>query len=884
MMFAVFDYSADAGIRRSYSSSNLYNGSWHHIVGVWNGSATDSSIQIWDNGVQVDDTNSGWGSGFVDIEDTNRDVMFMTGAGSSYLNGTLDEVGIWNRVLTESEILELGEGITYIKGLNITLNSPVDYYNSTINLIDFNCSATDNVGVLNLTLIINNVDNHTITNSTPNENLTLTTSLNMNDGVYNWTCRASDGTGIFDPLVATGRNLSVNTTPAISFISSTYADGTNLTGNSIPVNVTLTETYFKNVTFSFYLNDVLNETKTFTDSTRFYSKTGCTSGTWKVNATVWTTTGQFNSTETRTYLIDILLPTITITNPAGNIRSHIIGNNLTFNWTVSDTNLNSCWYNYAGVNTSVTCSDNSTEINITDSIDRTFTFYANDTFGNTGSSTRTWNYYVFINAQTFNTNVYETSTESLSANVTYNSTLFTSLSSNLIYNGTSYLATKSTSGINTILTRSLDIPTTITTQNKSFLWEFLLSNSSGTDYVNTTSKTQTVNPLIFVKCNATYPSPVFVNFTTYNESNLALTNVFFDGTFKYYASTGGGTVTKSVSVEGITANSTYQFCTNYNSSFIVDSSIRLRANGSIDRNYFFNDITYNNITTETHLFMQSSGSYEPYTTNSLTNVIIEVQDTGLNPLEDYTVIVERYYPSTGSYKIVIQDITDIYGQIVTRLVENTVKYKFTFKNPSGTTVKTTGDMTIACRAVICVLPFVIEDTTDDFEQFTNTTNFDYSFSFDNNTNIFTFSWNDVTGDSITTRLFVERILFNGTTTVCDDTSISLSSVLSCNVGSQRASYIGRIYRQVTGEDERFLAVINARIGEIFSTFGKEGLFWVFILLFTMIGVGSFNPPIAIILYNVGFFMMGLLGIVSFNIPIFFATNIIMILFIWAFKS
>jgi len=490
------------------------------------------------------------------------------------------------------------------------------------------------------------------------------------------------------------------------------------------------------------------------------------------------------------------------------------------------------------------------------------------------------------NSQTFNSTTYETESENFEINLSYDSSEWLSISANLIYNGTTYLGSTSDTGNTRVFTKRLNIPIIQgLQQNKSFYWEILLSNATSTKYLNSTTQNQTIDELIFTQCNATYPSPIFVNFTVYNETNLNITPVFMDAYFEYYIKGGSGSVTKNYSFESSTANNTYWLCSNVNKTLITDSAIKLTADGLVDRTYEFSDKEYSNATTHIELFMQSSETKEPGTSNELSNIIIEVQDTGLQPLEGYTVTIERYYPGLGEYKIIVEDKTDTYGQMVARLVKNTVKYKFTFKDTGGVIRKTTGDMTIACRATICILPFVIEDTTDDFSRFTSTTDFEYVFSFDNNTNIFTFTWNDATGDSATVRLLVERVLFNGTSVVsgCNSTSTATSGTLTCNVGSQKAGYMGKIYRQVSGKSELLLNVLNTRVGQTFSTYGREGLLWVFILLMTMIGIGSFNPPIAIILYNVGFLMMGVLGIVSYNLPIFFATNIMMVLFIWAFN-
>ena len=115
------------------------------------------------------------------------------------LTGTLDEAGIWNRSISASEISDLyngGDGISYTSSPEVNLNSPANNTNQNTNNLTFNCSATDNNGVLNLSLIINDGINYTVTNSSANQNLSLEQTINFSDGNYNWTCNAYDDDGL----------------------------------------------------------------------------------------------------------------------------------------------------------------------------------------------------------------------------------------------------------------------------------------------------------------------------------------------------------------------------------------------------------------------------------------------------------------------------------------------------------------------------------------------------------------------------------------------------------------------------------------------------------------------------------------------------------------
>ena len=229
-------------------------------------------------------------------------------------------------------------------------------------------------------------------------------------------------------------------------------------------------------------------------------------------------------------------------------------------------------------------------------------------------------------------------------------------------------------------------------------------------------------------------------------------------------------------------------------------------------------------------------------------------------------------------------ITDEYGQIISYLVEDDVKYTFTFYNLNNVLLKTSERLTIACRTVFCVLPFIIETEDDYFDRFENVSLFSFELTYDNTTNIFSYSWDDQSGESATHRLLVERFTLNESVIVCNETSTTIVSSLTCSVGDSTATYTAQTFRQVSGKSEFRTAVLNVKIGSTFSTYGVEGLMWVFILLMTAVSIGAFDPKIGAMLYGAGFVIMGIVGLISMPIPVFFANTLLVILFIWAVKT
>jgi len=470
--------------------------------------------------------------------------------------------------------------------------------------------------------------------------------------------------------------------------------------------------------------------------------------------------------------------------------------------------------------------------------------------------------------------VYETSEQTLSINVTVPSgaDLY---SSTLVYNLTNYPATVITINSTSYrITKSLDIPFVSTNSTKTFYWSFIYLNDDGTiTQQNSSTYEQNVSDTHFVNCDGIYTN-VAVNYTIYNETSREKVNVTFKSSFDWYLGT--GTEVENYSFYNYSElNSSFMFCISPSTeTYVTSAIISLKKATFNDRTYDFNLVNYTNSPKSTRLFMLDGG----------TNVIVQVQDSSSSPLEDYFVDIYRYYPETDDYEIVERKRTDEYGQFVARLIENTVKYKFVFKNSKNEIKKVTGDMTIACRATICILPFVIEDDVEEFERFEEIEGYESNVTFNNNTNIFYFTWNDVTGKSVRNRLLVTRHLWNGTTNVCNLTSTATAGSLSCSVGDISATYYAQTFRRVVGEEEVRVGYLTTIVGVEHEIFGREGLMWSFFLLMTMLAIGYYRPVGGVVFYLAGLFALWAFHIIYLNPALFIAQLVIGVIFIWAFSK
>lgn len=478
----------------------------------------------------------------------------------------------------------------------------------------------------------------------------------------------------------------------------------------------------------------------------------------------------------------------------------------------------------------------------------------------------------------YETDVHETNNATFIINATFVPDV-NFFSASLNYNGTNYLATATSLGGGSFnIKRTIDIPAVDTNTTKNFKWILTFDEGMGFSSSNSTSRQQNVSK---TNISATVGA-ISVNYTLLDEETLTTVSSQFREKFDWYL--GGGTTTQNDSYDLVKASSFKFYIIPSNYTLKVDSSIELsNATGSgifenrsyYDRIFDFNLENFTNSPTERILYLMPS-------TNG-TRIIVEVKDSGLKAMEDLYVTIKRFYPGTDTYKVVENRRTNIYGQFAVRLIEDNVKYQFEFRDSNNTLLKSTNDLTVSCRTNPCLLPFVIEDASDEFERYETIKGLSYTLNFTDSSNQYSLIWNDISSSSRQKRLEVIKYGFNGTLVVCNTTSSNAIGSMTCAVGSGKASYTASTYILIGGKETRF-DTFSKKVGDYSTIFGLEGLMWAGILLLVMLSFGSFSPVLGVTLYIVGFITLGIMGIILINPAIFIATLVIGILFLWAIRS
>ena len=260
--------------------------------------------------------------------------------------------------------------------------------NFTQNFITANVTATDtNLGTITLRLYNSTSIVQTNTSSSSPLFVNIT---GLADGTYFLNATANDSAGNSNQT-ETSTILLDNAAPQMQFVSPTETSGTFQSRSYIQVNVTATDTNFKNVTIRLFNSTGLVAAITNTSTIAFNNFTGLADGFYTFNATAFDHSGNSNSTETRNITLDATNPQTQFVAPTETSGSLLTRNNILVNVTASDTNfanITTRLFNSSGlvsaiINTTATAFNNFTNLP-----DGTYFFNAStiDLAGNTNST------------------------------------------------------------------------------------------------------------------------------------------------------------------------------------------------------------------------------------------------------------------------------------------------------------------------------------------------------------------------------------------------------------------------------------------------------------------------------------------------------------------
>ncbi len=260
------------------------------------------------------------------------------------------------------------------------LAAPANNTFTTSAIHSFNATFSDNIGLSNATLYIWN-SSHAVINTTLRNLAGTTGSINISvtlpyDGRFYWNYLVSDGAS---NRVFNSTNFTILYDATIPALNILYPANTSYNSTQSVLNYTVSDSNLQACWYS------TNNGATNTSITCGQNVSGLNSGegslTWLVAAN--DSSGNVNISKV-TFSVDSISPSVNIIYPQEG-SSYGTNMSLSFNFSISDVNLGSCWYHLdTGINTTILSCVN-TSFNTTNGTHTLF-LYANDSIGNRASS------------------------------------------------------------------------------------------------------------------------------------------------------------------------------------------------------------------------------------------------------------------------------------------------------------------------------------------------------------------------------------------------------------------------------------------------------------------------------------------------------------------
>lgn len=779
---------ADSTITLTGSTTTIGAGGWYFVVVTYNG----SHVNLYVNGTA--DVAPTAMTGSLDI---NADTVYIganQGAAEEYWDGVIDEVGIWNRSLSQAEITQLynnGDGITWtdvFSDISVTLNAPVNDTLQSETLVEFNWTIIPTeINITNWTLTVwfsNNTIAHLHINDSINSNETLTVIHNDTlffDDSYIWNVESCGTDGIAEVCdLSENRTFRIDTIPPV--VNITFPTD-NFVVTEAEQNITLNYTMehdtplancFFNTTFN---STEVNISCTLNTSSLLYPNTN------PDNLTIFVfgndTAGNLGQ-DNVTIFKDTTPPQIDVESPVGLLNINSVGSNETLNVTSTDDGLDDCWYNYNGTNVTiigcVNAIKNST-LFILEENNLNMTLYANDSFGNENNTIITWNYFVLINSQTFNSETNEGSTETFIINYTANET---PTSINFVYNDSVTSADIDSSDFPIVIaTEVIVIPNVAAISNLSFLWNIVSSSSN----LNTSLTNQTVNVVSFDNCSVF--TNVLFNYTIVDEATQQVLNGTAENTsleidISLFDSAKDISILNfSTSFNSTNPSAICSLTDLFNgSSFILDSTAKYSSSSRAIEYYNIRDSTIDDTS-----LIQNITLFDIKTSES-TDFQITFKNSDFVIVDNALIQVNRQYVSEGVFKTVELPITDSNGQTVVHLVKNDIVYNY-IVTKNNEVIGTFNNLIAFCDdetiGQCFILLNALEGTTSTFNPDVGSGISFLPLSFNTTTRdlSFTFTTND--GSVRTVLLNSTKMDQIGDTSVCSTSITSSSGTLVCSV-------------------------------------------------------------------------------------------------------
>jgi len=274
-----------------------------------------------------------------------------------------------------------------------------------------------------------------------------------------------------------------------------------------------------------------------------------------------------------------------------------------------------------------------------------------------------------------------------------------------------------------------------------------------------------------------------------------------------------------------------------NATFVANAILSYWADWYVKRNYFLYQYLLTNVSRNLPLYLLNS--------TESSNILLTVTDQDGYGLEGYYIKVLRYYPGEAAFKVVESLKTDNNGNSLAHMIAYTTLYKFIIQR-SNETMRQTGQTPILQSTMKFIINLIQNNFVTEQLEIGQAQSI---LTFDNNTNMYDFTFSDLTGSVVQGCLRVWYMRPTGRTTICDSCLTASAGSVLCNVtGYNYTTYAQGGFQ--TDNPFTFFPVKFLENNIELSFFGAMGIFAAMLMVAVIGLLASFNPAVAII-FTVG---------------------------------
>jgi hypothetical protein len=485
------------------------------------------------------------------------------------------------------------------------------------------------------------------------------------------------------------------------------------------------------------------------------------------------------------------------------------------------------------------------------------TIYANDTAGNVGSNSTSWEYDVFVTNQTWNNETTEGAVEPFTLNATLGTGL-TFNSATLTYNGTDYAGTiTNTGGTDYYIDTEIDISNVDAEEKREFYWNLALSN--GESY-NTSTQTQNVTALFIDDCTSF--GTLILNYTLYDEDTQDLISpdpAVDNATIEINIDVSPlGSTTPIIEYSNTFETNNATICMdNLETNYRLDVTTKYSAFDHVVEYHHIQNYQLNS-SSEQHISL-----YDLATTESQEFLVV-FKDENFVLVQDALIDISREYVGEGLFKSVEVAKTDSQGQTIVHLVLGDVRYDIVVKK-EGEILATFDNVVAVCQDAgsgECTLNLNQLATQVQPLDYENLGNIAYYWTLDRADR--TIQVDFTSTDSLVVKVDLNVTKFDNyfNESVCDETLTSTTGTITCNIPANfgNVSFLAELY-----SDGEFVGqTLFSLSPQALESFGYTGVIMV-IIMFMVLPLMFVSSPVGMVFGGIiAIVMMGLLSMFDYG--------------------